>query len=392
MTIRKTLVTPISAGIFMHNCPMPPTRINSILYTISKRTSDNNLIEGNIIKGFGFGIFALGMGANLDNLTAVTDSYDKNNRFIDNYIDDVSRGGIWIGYQENPVISRNRITRVSGIPGSGLITFGIGMGEKNITPNVMNGIKLSPNNYNVTIEKNEISDVSSDNHAYGMLITEPGDVLTFYNRNYNTLEQIRVRYNEPNYPLNLSQATTQKYTVSNNIVRDIMSINNENYTTSRTGIAFSPSTELLGADENYIKRVLISNNTIVIADEDVALSQAVHDGLNYSGKSVSGITVMDVENFEIFNNAIYIKTDARAPYDYMSAITLRSMNPKLIKDKINIDHNAYYLRDSMVYGYTPQPDRQPNDEISYVRFFELDKQGRLLDNGGFKTEYTSFRN
>jgi len=88
--------------------------INGILYSAAKKSSSNNVIEGNIIKGFGYGIFSLGMGAHLDDQVNVTTLYNKNNKFINNFIEDVFKGGIFLGFEENALISKNRINNVYG--------------------------------------------------------------------------------------------------------------------------------------------------------------------------------------------------------------------------------------------------------------------------------------
>jgi hypothetical protein len=88
------VITPLAAGIVMYNCPIRPTRISNAMYTSSKRISENNVIEGNIIKGFSYGIFSLGMGAHLDDKVTVRPMYNKNNSFVNNFIEDVTIGGI----------------------------------------------------------------------------------------------------------------------------------------------------------------------------------------------------------------------------------------------------------------------------------------------------------
>jgi hypothetical protein len=111
-SIHKTVETPLAAGVLMYARPIEKTRISNILYSFRKITSDNNTIEGNIIKGFGYGIFSLGMGASLDNFLYIEPMYNKNNKFVGNLIENIYKGGVFLGFEENAVVSKNRIHSV----------------------------------------------------------------------------------------------------------------------------------------------------------------------------------------------------------------------------------------------------------------------------------------
>lgn len=102
-----------TAGIFMHARPLDQVRFDNVLYTFNKNTSNNNTIEGNYIHGFGYGIFTLGMGANIDADT-IKPMYNKGNRIADNLITLSGSTGIFLGFEENAVVSHNRITNVTG--------------------------------------------------------------------------------------------------------------------------------------------------------------------------------------------------------------------------------------------------------------------------------------
>jgi hypothetical protein len=259
-------------------------------------------------------------------------------------------------------------------------TFGIGMGERNHTENIMNGIKLSVNNYNVSILQNEISGIRSDTIAYGIKIEEPlnTNVINFINRDFDLLGIIAARYEEHTRPMTLREPTTQKYTIANNIIHTIGTINDEAFPrVARVGVALSPrqydralTAITIPQDEN-IKRVLIANNTIYLSDEGATRTDdetTLHN---------TGILIGNVENYEIINNAIQLNFNTNNHYQHISALTLVSRNPKHQANKININHNAYNI--TGMNG-------------SYSRFFELDRHNRLIDDGGTVTEFARFRN
>jgi len=65
-----------------------------MIYTAKKIQTENITIEGNIIKRFGYGIFSLGMGGNLDDQMSIKSIYNRNNKFVNNFIEEIYKGGI----------------------------------------------------------------------------------------------------------------------------------------------------------------------------------------------------------------------------------------------------------------------------------------------------------
>jgi hypothetical protein len=268
-----------------------------------------------------------------------------------------------------------------------MITFGVGLGLEVSSTNVLVD-SLSINNYNVTIEKNEISKITSDAESYGILINEPSNVLRFENRSYNLLGLIANSYRESLGTNMLLTPTTQLYTITNNVIYNIASFGLEK-PASRIGISLSPSPEpskemFVDMNKHRINKVLVANNTILLDD---VVPFGLHEPMLCKGKAVAGIQVFDVNNYEIVNNAISIRIDRQLEYDYVSALSLRSQNPKLISQNVFVDNNAYYI-DSILYGSV----KGAHENASFVRLFELDRGGRLLGGGGFPREYNTLRN
>jgi len=145
-------------------------------------------------------------------------------------------------------------------------TFGIGLGAHildndglfNFRPYdpSLDGIDININNYNITIEKNEISKIVSDVETSGILINEPGNSLFFLGREFTLLDSIRT-HNGPH---------TDQYTITNNLIYDLFSSDREFHVATRTGIAVCPSIDIPPINSHRMSKALITNNTILIDD------------------------------------------------------------------------------------------------------------------------------
>ena len=387
MVIRRNIKTPISAGVFFYNKPIEREFILDNWYVFDRNTSDNNVIEGNIIRGFGYGIFSLGMGGMVNNQLTVDPMYNTGNKFLNNYIENVNAAGIFLGFEKDAVVSGNRVNSVLGLGLENSVIAGIQLGlnvpEKPIDPSrpvpsyMYPDIDLSLNNTNILIEKNEVTNVLSDNSAFGIVIYESTNTLRFMGKDYALLDAV-----SPSYLDN-------KYTITNNMIYKIYSQTES--VANRVGIAIAPSKDDFDIDEHKINKVLIANNTIIVDDETYMNDNNI---ISAEGKVISGIQLFDVNNYEIINNAIYVRINPNVEYDYISALSLRGLNPKLLHEHNRtgiIDYNAYFI-DRISTSPTVVSNPRTNDSVSFVRFFEIDKYGRLLDNGGFAKEYSTLRN
>ncbi|MGB9913591.1 MAG: right-handed parallel beta-helix repeat-containing protein, partial [Candidatus Kapaibacteriota bacterium] len=70
--------------------------------------ASNNLVEGNEIYGFGYGVISIGYGQ-LWRETNYIKYYNNNNTFANNTIYNVKRAGIFLGYEQNSQIFGNKI-------------------------------------------------------------------------------------------------------------------------------------------------------------------------------------------------------------------------------------------------------------------------------------------
>jgi hypothetical protein len=361
MTVVGMNTKAYSSGVTIRNQSIKDVVISNIRFSADLLNAENNVIEGNYIRGFGYGILSLGSGARYSN-NEIFPVYNRNNRFENNYITNIYKSGIFLGFEENPIIRNNRIYNVTGANGVSMSTAGIQLGLEVPTEYNLSaiGIKnLSYYNTNVTIEKNEIDRISSDVDAYGVVIMEPEfELQTINGTNFK-------------FPV----VDTSAYILTNNIIYNISSTERENLA-NRYGIAVSPSADIndFDAEKHKIHRVVIANNTIKM--DDMILGGGTIETEDFNG--LAGILVFDVNQIELVNNAIYMRVDRNTEYDYVAAMAIRSMNPNKQTRNFVMNNNAYYLDRTGSFA---------NPALSVVRFFELDKYGRLLDDGGFAAEY-----
>jgi len=134
----------------------------------------NNLITRNEISGFAYGIVSLGIGALKNNQTLKAAKYfNYENTFSNNFIYDVSRAGVFVGFEHNAHITNNKIWGVGrvGAYQAGTDVAGVmAGGEKSSN---FNGY----NNTNLVIDGNEISNiglgaVTADYHSYGIKVEQ----------------------------------------------------------------------------------------------------------------------------------------------------------------------------------------------------------------------------
>jgi len=128
----------------------------------------NNVIMGNEISGFGYGIVSLGIGQLLlENEGDYARFHNMNNTISNNLIYDVCRAGIYLGYEEETVVEGNRIYGVVNNNGAtaGIIAGGNGTQQYK----GYNNVKLS-------ILGNEISGVQSGIGVTGIRVEQAQNV------------------------------------------------------------------------------------------------------------------------------------------------------------------------------------------------------------------------
>lgn len=259
-----------SAGIVMRGV----TGASSTLTTAPQDTipSTNNLLDGNEISNFGVGILDLGYGPlKLAGPNKFKEFYNNNNTISNNQIYNVARAGIFLGFERNTSVMNNRIWNVGNSPAFAADAAGIQLGGNNLL------VIAGYNNYEIKVDGNQISDVTSITNAFGIL-------------NDQTRRTYGLGVSTVNYPNN---ENTQ---IMNNVVWNLGTSNNT--AASRFGIASMASTTTTifnpinrGYHTNGEK---IVNNTVILGDATTT-----------SGNLI-GIASIKNDNSLIFNNAISI--------------------------------------------------------------------------------------
>lgn len=335
-----------SSGIVLRSTvPKDKNQANAI--NLDTLFNQKNLIVGNEIKGFGYGIVSLGNGVLYRQGHAkYVRYYNQKNEFINNMISNVTRAGIFLGNEENSDVRHNRIYNVIGSCGNDAAGIIVG-GDKKTG---WNGY----NNIDIRINSNEIHDVMSSITSYGIKV-----------------EQSLVIYQDPVKGQVYFPDVEENVKVYNNVVWNLKT---SSATGNRAGIHLLTTRATMA---NYLQSLLtplektyrsrndkIYNNTIIIND----------DGYTSNGV-ITGIAVQETDNTKLMNNAIaLLDNDVNEISPVYSAITYQGLMPGKA-NAIQSDRNAFYY-----------PTRSGG---SILRFFETDESANLLE-GHLDTDRNAF--
>lgn len=297
----------------------------------------NNVISGNEIYGFGYGVLSLGLGPLwMENDAVYRRWYNKNNEISNNRIYDVCRAGIYLGYEENTVVTGNRIHTVTGsADAAGIIVGGDATGNYKGYNNV--GIKLNAN---------EISNITASQMATGIRIRQDRNVFP------------KPAGGQAYFP-----DIEEGFTITNNA---IWGIGVTNTTASRAGIHLFTQRQ---PDENWITQLVtpfyadyyskndkIINNTIIMAGDG---------GLMNTG-AVVGVGLQQVKGAQFYNNAVaLLDNDVDQTSPAYAALFLQGQLPK--DGSLMSDRNVFWATQNSGGGV--------------ARFIELDKDGAIVDLG-----------
>lgn len=290
----------------------------------------NNTITNNEISGFGYGIVSLGIGELLlENQGDYARFYNKNNVITNNTISNISRAGIYLGYEENAKVSGNRIFNVTNTTGSVAGIMAGGDGTSNYK---------GYNNVNLTLSGNEISGLSSGAGVTGIRV-----------------EQAQNSFPHPSKGVVYFPDIPEKSNISNNIVWDM--------TTTAAG-ATRAGIHLLterGSDlwtpkvpSFKSRNDLVANNTVYVGSNGSIASTAPNVGIGL--QNVNGATLK--------NNAVALTdmgVDAASPV--YSGFFYQGVLPK--DGGLTSDKNAFYAPSGA--------------NASYFRYIEVTSAGANID-------------
>lgn len=329
-----------SAGILLRNKTpydeLSHTAINR--YALDTVCINNIKVENNEITGFGYGIASMGIGALLHTgQNSYIRYYNKNNTYAGNTINNVARAGIFLGFEENSIVTGNRIYNIPGVDAAS--TAGILLGGQVRTGH------YGYNNINLNITANEISQLYSSSDVYGI---------------YN--EQVSFELTQPNNAKIRFPNVAESITIANN---SIWGLSSSNATTNRIGVRLFTERDVAQSTDfarmttpkvNAYKtrNDVIANNTIVM-DGD---ANTVNTGM------VAGIMAQQTSGATVMNNAIAILDNDIATDNTLSAgIVYNGSTPTA--SSIQINNNAYDM----------------SDAVDLVRYIQTDNNANIIAQG-----------
>jgi len=163
-----------SAGVLLRTTYPKDKGENSNLFQLDTLPNAYNVVSGNEISGFGYGIVSLGIGPLFNEGTAhYQRHYNMSNTISNNEIFNVCRAGIFVGHEENTKVEYNRIYNVTGSNNNE--SYGILAGGQG------NSQWFGYNNINLTISGNEISDINSSVLSGGIVVEQARNTYPFAN-------------------------------------------------------------------------------------------------------------------------------------------------------------------------------------------------------------------
>jgi len=319
--------------------------------SVENEPNHNNVIDGNDISGFGYGIVSLGYGILFEAPDYIEYS-SYNNVYTNNIISNVARAGIAIGNEKESEISYNTITDVHVKQNSSMDQDGQNYESAGI---LIGGLINQVNNggdhrkgyatMHLDVNGNKIANVESDFASYGIKI-----------------EQNRMAYGETDityYP-----GSAEENDITNNMIKDI---NVTSMSADRFGIRLMTERdgdghELLAHHPDFLgyttRNDRIANNTIIMNNPN---GQATDNNAVFAG-----IAIQQTSGTEVYNNAVAVTDDMLDPTaDFSSLLLVQGHLPKDGGPKI--DNNAYHIDMNSSAVITRFVEMEPNKEdILYV--------------------------
>lgn len=335
----------ISAAVYMRSTEPIFATTGTNYFNLPIGVNHHNVIENNEISGYGVGVVSLGLGILYDEeLNEFVQYFNHHNEVNGNIISNVSKAGVFFGFESHSTISGNNIYNVTG--NCDLESAGILIGAKDFNE------WLGYGNTDIKIHGNEISFIRGSGNLYGIKIEQKDTYL-------------EDRDQKITYPM------YDNFEINSNIVRDLRAAN---ASTNVHAIAVQPYmtgnidwTALdFPFDANYdsqdIENVWVSNNTIWISGDD------------YENTGVSSAYMfVNLTDAKFFNNATAMLDNNIAPDAPISAaVIFYGSHPRY--NSIWSDNNIYWASN--------------NDRVSAFRFIETDGQSNIIE-AGFKNEFKS---
>jgi hypothetical protein len=336
-----------SAGVLLRSqVPIDPEANNNI-YNLDTIPASHNTIENCDISGFGYGVVSLGMGILYKSgvgYNRYTFFPGESNVIRNNVIHDVSRAGIFLGFEHGTKVMNNRIYNITGnfneasTKGTGGIIAGGDSYEG----------RFGYFNTELEIMGNEISSINGSYSAHGIKIENPE--LEFP-------DAMRGFIQFPDIP--------EANKIANNMIWGIKGIGSNVF---RAGVHLltqrQDPLDLMGTiftpqvAKYYMRNDEIVNNTIILPGDA-------------SCDMTAAIAIQQTKGTKIYNNAIVTYSSNDNPDAITSALFLETAMPNDVY--ISINRNAYW---------TPE-----NSSSSIAYFAELDNEDNTIIEISNSTDY-----
>jgi len=328
-----------STGILLRNTYPKDKNENSNLYRLDTNRTSYNLITGNEISGFAYGVVSLGIGPLYDEGKSLYQGYyNENNEITNNEIHDICRAGIYMGHEKNSTVAHNRIYDVESTTNS---AYGILLGGEG------NSQWFGYNNLALTIDGNEISDVTSSELAGGIVSEQALNFYPFSNPSFVTF---------PN--------TAEMIHIANNAIWDLNTSTEE---AARVGIhVFTERKD----DNDFLTEMITPKVATYYTRNDEVINNTVWLRSDNNGIStnsvVCGIALQQTEGAKLYNNAVALTDEeVQASAPAYTGFFLQGIMPG--DGSLTSDRNAFWTNDAA--------------DASYFYFIEMDENGDIIEIG-----------
>jgi len=247
--------------------------------------NSNNAFVNNEISGFGYGVVSMGLGVLIKGgVNEFRGYYNSGNRIENNTIFNVRRAGIFLGYEENAVVTGNRIYNV-GVAATG--------GAVNDAAGIILGGETRYNNVDVVVARNEVSGVRGNTWSRGIVVeqvrndfqsvVQAGGVVSFPNRPEHVVVQSNAVWGLSRGATNTNMAGIHLWT--------------------RRAITADPVLGLVNpfVGTYFTRADSVVNNTVVMSNDNIAGTGAI-----------AGIGVQHSNGPVVMNNAVAMLGAANA--------------------------------------------------------------------------------
>lgn len=344
----RTDGTSYTAGILMRSIAPRDKNENTNTFRLDTMVNTKNVISGNVVQGFAFGIASMGIGPLFYDAVPARYQryYNYGNLISNNEIYNVSKAAIFLGHEENTTVKNNVIYTVNGAKGGEVA----GIWAGGMTANGNYGY----NNINLSILSNEISGVSSALFTSGIKVEQCRNSYPFSNPSFivfpNTAENTKIANNSI-WKLKTTTAVASKIGINMLTERSTNANWFTQYTTAKIPAYFTSGDEII-------------NNTIIMSSDN--------NGIATTG-AIAGIAVQQSNGTKLQNNAIAVTDEETDPNNPINAgVFYQGVLPKT--SGFTSDRNVFQTN--------------ATSNASFYHFFEISSTGTIIDSPA-RTDYQS---